>query len=334
MDPILLQLMAQLSQAKGANKNLPGLLNNMDNPLLLGLAGVLDPISFQQSAGNQGLYGQYAADPNTPDAVRAIMDYVDQGANKYQIQAQLNQLPEEVKTASGYTPEQLDAMAADMVSERSKGTGKNVFEKAGFRNPSEVYTAADVPLTDDSIKQLIRLQEESTPIYNKLSTEQQRGNVARRTMQNTSDAEKIAKTLQRSRLLATSGSSAAAMRQLADWIAAQGSVSEQSLRSGAERFRPKNRGDAQSFDRALEAATKNIMRETPDFETNNKKRRQSIKDWEASKIRESRIAAEASNNARLQEAIRMANLEQAAAQGRTPFTDQASQLMKFIAGSK
>lgn len=334
MDPVLLQMMAELSRAKGGNRNLSGLMNNMDNPLLLAMAGVIDPLALQQQTSNTGLYGQYAADPNTPDAVRAIMDYVDQGANKYQIQAQLNQLPDELITQSGYTPEQLDAMAAEMVSQRSKGADKNVFEKAGFRNPSDVYNLSDVPLSPNSVKELVGLQEGFEPISNRLSTERQRGNVARRVMQNNQDAGKVAKELQRGRLLTTSGTSAASMRQLADWIAAQSSISEQSLKAGAERFRPEGRGDAQSFDAALETVAKRLKKDMPDFETNNKKRRKAIKDWEASKMEEAEISAEASNNARLQEAIRMANLKQVAAQGRTPFTDQASQLMKFIAGSK
>ena len=334
MDPVILQLMAQMSQAKSGNKNLSGLMNNFDNPLLLALAGVLDPLALEQQTSNAGLYGQYSADPNTPDAVRAIMDYVDQGANKYQIQAQLNQLPEELKTASGYTPEQLDAMAADMVSERDKGSNKNVFAKAGFRNPSDVYTTADVPLSPNSIKELIRLQEQFEPVSSRLSTERQRGNVARLKMQNDQGAGKVAKELQRGRLLATSGTSAASLRQLADWVASQGSISEQALKAGADRFRPEGRGDAQSFDAAFNAVTKRIKKELPEFGTNNKKRRQAIKDWEASKREEAKISAEASNNARLQEAIREANLRQMAAEGRTPFMDQASQLMKFIAGSK
>lgn len=333
MNEELMRLMLQMSQAKKGNRNLSGLLNNLDNPFLLGMAGVLDPISFGQMGATPGLYGQYSADPNTPDAVKAIMDYVDQGANKYQIQSQLNQLPEEVKTASGYTPEQLDAMAADMVSERSKGVGKNVFEKAGFRNPSDIYTTADVPLTNESINALIGLQEKSVPVSNRLSAEQQRGNTARVQMQNTKEPKSVAKEIERARLL-TSGTAAANVRQLADWIASQGSVSEQSLKSGAERFRPKSKADAQSYDRAVQTATSRIKTKMPDFTMGDAKRRQAIQDWEESKKREAKIGAQMSNNARMQESIRQANLDRAASQGRTPFTDQLSQLLSFVSGSK
>ena len=73
---------------------------------------------------------------------------------------------------------------------------------------------------------------------------------------------------------------------------------------------------------------------TPASEVKSMDRGKSVADWEQSKIEESKIKAEASNNARLQEAIRQANLQQAAMAGRTPFTDQASQLVKFIAGTK
>lgn len=333
MDEQLLQLMLQMSQAKKGNRNLPGLLNNLDNPLLLGMAGVLDPISFEQSMGTPGLYGQYSADPNTPDAVRAIMDFVDQGANKYQIQAQINQLPSELVTESGYTPAQLEAMAGDMVKERSSGAGKNVFEKAGLRNPADIYTTADVPLSEDSVRELVRLQQEAVPVSNRLGAEQQRGNAARTQMQNTKNSEKVAKEVGRSRLL-TSGLAAGNINKLAEWIASQGSISEQALKSGAERFRPKSKSDAESYDRAVGVASKRITKEMPDFAMEGSKRRKAIADWEESKKREAKISAEASNNARLQESIRQANLGNAASQGRTPFTDQVSQLLRFVAGSK
>jgi hypothetical protein len=70
------------------------------------------------------------------------------------------------------------------------------------------------------------------------------------------------------------------------------------------------------------------------YDQNKTDQAKAVKDWESSKAQENQLRTEMSNNARLQEAIRMASLQKAAAAGRTPFTDQMSQIMRFASGSK
>lgn len=145
MDPQLLA--ALLSQAKGGNKNLSGVLGNMDSPILLALAQVLDPYygTGQTTSGAGSLYGSFASDETTPAAVKAVMDYVDQGMNGYQIEAQINNLDPNVVKDSGYTDEQLISMGKEMAKEGGK-KGTDVFAKAGLRNPNDIYSLEDVPL--------------------------------------------------------------------------------------------------------------------------------------------------------------------------------------------
>jgi hypothetical protein len=330
MDPVVLQLLAQMAQAKGGNKNLSGLLGNMDNPLLLALAGVLDPMSMQGAGQTGSLYGQYAGDPNTPDAVKVLMDYVDQGANKYQIESAINLLDPSVVTDSGYTPEQLISMGSDMVKQRSEGADKNVFEKAGFRNPNDVYTAADVPLSAGSQKRLMELQTEYEPIGANLEKVNQRvaktglamrgaGKDRRQEWSDLIMAENTSPIFKDKKL-----------KELAKWIESAGYVSVPDIEKKAQELQMSGKGQSPRLGRAVGK----IKQTAASYEQGVGDRAQAIADWEQAKIGESKAKAEESNNLRLREAIVQANLRQAAQTGRTPFTDQASQLMKFIAGTK
>jgi hypothetical protein len=340
MDPVVLQLLMQMSQAKGGNRNLSGTLNNMDNPLLLALAGVLDPMSGQGAGQSSGIYNQFANDPNTPATVQQVMDWVDQGLNKYQIESMVTQLPDAVVTDGGYTKKQLVSMANDMTKQRSTGADKNVFEKAGYRNPNDVYGLMDAPLSADSQKRLVELQTEYEPIENKMANQESRSRVAANKMRGfgTEVKSTLADDLKREANTLTTGMASVAMRNLAKYVASNPYLTVEDLNEQVDSIasttsaRP---GEVKQFKkRALKYVDALAKTATPASEVKSMDRGKSVADWEQSKIEESKIKAEASNNSRLQEAIRQANLDQAARAGRTPFTDQASQLMKFIAGTK
>lgn len=154
MDTETQQLIALLlSQARGGNKGLSGLLGNLDNPNLLAMAGVLDPYygTGTTGGGSGQLYGSFASDETTPAAVKAVMDYVDQGMNSYQIEAAINRLDGNVIKDSGYTNDQLISMGKEMSKQGGK-KAQDVFAKAGLRNPNEIYSIDDVPLNADESK--------------------------------------------------------------------------------------------------------------------------------------------------------------------------------------
>jgi hypothetical protein len=339
MDPVVLQLLVQMSQAKDGNKNLSGMLNNMDNSLLLALAGVLDPMSAQGSSQSSGIYNQFANDPNTPATVQQVMDWVDQGLNKYQIESMINQLPIAVVTDGGYTTKQLISMANEMTKQRYSGTDKSALgelTQAGYRNPNDVYA----PLSANSQKRLAELQTEYEPIANNMANQESRSRVAANKMRGFSPDVKseLSKNIIRdSRTMAT-GMASVALRDLAKYVDSNPYVTVEDLNKQVDLIASSTSavpGEVETFKRnALRRIGKVAKTATPASEVKSIDRGKAIADWEQSKIEESKIKAKASNNARLQEAIRQANLQQAAMAGRTPFTDQASQLVKFIAGTK
>ena len=330
MDPQILELMMLLSQAKGGNKNLSGMLNNMDSPLLLALAGVLDPMVAQGSSQSSGIYNQFANDPNTPATVQQIMDWVDQGLNKYQIESMVNQLPDDVVTDGGYSKDQLISMANDMTKHRSSGEDKNVFEKAGFRNPNDVYTVDDVPLSANSQKRLRELEAEYKPISANLENINQRANKAGLIMRGAGKDRRQ----EWSDLVMDQNDNPIfkdpKLEDLSKWIKNAGYVSIADIEKKAEEIQMSGKAPSLKLDRAVAK----IKKKSASYEQGVSDRAQASTDWEQAKIEESKAKAEEYNNRRLREAIVQSNLQQAAQAGRTPFTDQASQLMKFIAGTK
>lgn len=332
MDPVVLQLLAQLSSAKGGNKNLSALLGNIDNPLLLAMAGVIDPQVMQQSESG-GLYGSFQQDPNTPATVQQVMDWVDQGLNKYQIAAQLNNIPDEIVANSGYTKSQLTSIAGDLAKERASGGGKSVFEKAGFRSPNDIYGLMDVPLSAGAQQKIYDLQTQYGGLGSAVSAAEQGSKKAALLMRGASP-EVRSDWLEKIRRARPRGTrNTAELRVLEDWVKSTPYATVEELKKRAAEIT-----DSYSYDKTrvgrVNKAVEGIAKSAAPYQQKSVDRAQAIQDWEKAKAAESQAEVQASNNARLQEAIRMASLKNAAQAGRTPFTDQVSTLLKFVAGSK
>lgn len=317
------ELLKLFVQAKSNNKNVSGLLGNLDSPMLALLAGQIDPMAIQaQSSG--GLYGQYASDPNTPDAVKAIMDFVDQGANKYQIQSSLNSLDPSVVTASGYTPEQLDAMAADMVKERGDG---DMWSKAGLRNPLDVYTTTDVPI-NAAVALMMNKDSKNASKLAKAMSDATMGAYQTRRRSDTQKADigRIADIVSNRKTM-TSGMASGGMARLADWLKGQNTLSEDRLSSAIEQFKPKQRGERASYENAIKSVYgaledkgvkyKKTMSEADELSKQQRKLG-IMKNIENSMV--------SRNNA-----YRRGVLQAYNEMGKTPTQDQLAGMMKFIA---
>lgn len=304
MDEQTIQLLAQLmSSAKGGNKNLSSLMGNLDNPLLLALAGALDPYyGQQQSAGS--LYSQYSSDPTTPVAVKAVMDYVDQGMNKYQIEKQVNALDLDVVNDSGYTREQLAAIGSDMSKERTKGGASDVFAKAGLRNPNEIYGVEDVPLSAGQQKQYQGFVDEA------MQAEKPIGGLQydlRRAQKKLSEAD-------------TQSAKEAAKRWVDENVQRVGGPGGQSVDPSVS--------IKQEIDKMSDEEVRKKYNLGPASTT---------EDYDAAARATARLADQRSKAMmarRKAMTVRENALGQAAASGRTPFTDQASALLRFVAGTK
>jgi hypothetical protein len=290
MDPEAIQMLMQyMNAAKGGNRNISSIAGNLDNPILLALAGVLDPYYGQGGGAGGTTYGQFASDPSTPAAVKAVMDYVDQGMNSYQIEAAINTLDDNVIKDSGYTDQQLISMGREMVKEGGK-KGTDVFSKAGLRNPNDVYTEADVPMTGGMLKLLENQQKRKKEFKSKAATIK-------------SDLYK-----------AERAANAAKDKQYQDFES----------------------GDAANMDwRYAAAGTYDAMRKEAGKNTKPQKR-QPYLDYEYAQAKEEYEASvdAARSFDELEKAVRRGALRRVAEKGQTPFTDQTSTLLKFIAGTK
>lgn len=291
MDTETIQLLAQLmSQAKGGNRNVSSIGNNMSDPLILALAGVLDPY-YGMDQGGSKLYNQFANDPSTPAAVKAVMDYVDQGMNKYQIEAQINALDPAVMTDSGFTAEQLISMGDEMLREKDKSKSKDVFAKAGLRNPRDVYSLDDVPLNEKESKSYIKYLEKAKSSERGMSAIDYNIRKAQRKTERASSKSKQAADKAIAEMPYTMAGNDQAM------VDAIQTVSKNKYGQG-----PAKTEDYDAVARAI--AQKHDLDTT--------------------------VQADIARAM----AVKKGALNRAASSGRTPFTDQASALMQFIASTK
>lgn len=342
MDPQLLA--ALLSQAKGGNKNLSGTLGNMDNPILLALAQVLDPYygTGQTTSGAGSLYGSFASDETTPAAVKAVMDYVDQGMNGYQIEAQINSLDPDIVKNSGYTDEQLISMGKEMAKEGGK-KGADVFAKAGLRNPNDIYDVEDVPLNDSQNKDYMDYLGKAKESKKGEEMANWRLAVARHQMEQFKQGKEYSNDMvgEAQKMLAPSDVVGEAQKML---------TSSDIVKRAQETLTPSDVvGQAQKMLAPSDMIAMGKKTLTSSDVVGEGQAMLSGKNQKNKKGRPSREQMDAMSRAQAgvadvntqvqadlmrAQAVREGALMRAQSQGRTPFTDQTSALLKFIAGSK
>jgi hypothetical protein len=319
MDPQLLA--ALLSAAKGGNKNVGSVLGNFDNPVALALAGVLDPY-YSQDGGVQSLYKQYKGASDTPDSVNVVLDMIDQGANPYQIEAKINSLDEKVVTDGGYTPAQLTAMGKQMYDEKAKGVGKSVFEKAGLRNPNDVYSLEDVPLNAGESQKFAQYLDRAQQTNNQTSNYEADLRIAK------NNYDRLLKQM-KGRHGDDRGTQPRDLGQSSVYYNTGATIT------------PYGGGEPQPYDPS--ADLKNVynpMKQDP------RKKKKGEPDIPAGPTQDDINAiarAQVSlyeqnlkvlNDQRRAQAVREGALNRASSSGKTPFTDQAAQFLQFIQKSK
>lgn len=168
MDP---ELMAAFLGARDNNKNVSGLLGNLDNPMLAFLAGVYDPMAGQ--AGGGQLWSSYANNPDYP-IVQDIMKKIQNGADPFYLNSYIDSIAGDADF-NGFQDADLKGLAKGLYNEYTGGGsgggdgaggggGGTWWGKAGLRNPTDVYTTADVPLNADVRKMLVEQQKQSKSI--------------------------------------------------------------------------------------------------------------------------------------------------------------------------
>jgi hypothetical protein len=343
-----------LGQAKSGNKNISSILGNMDNPILLAMAGALDPYYGSAASGSSGgsLYNSFASDESTPAAVKAVMDYVDQGMNPYQIEAQINALDSDVIKDSGYTDQQLISMGKEMTKQGGK-VANDVFKKAGLRNPNEVYTTSDVPIEggvrdmvveqDKKSKKILEMQANAdtavakaqkklSPMYGKRFDTKELIDW----LKNDPSGQKIAKekNVDWSKVDETTGQ------------VFSGPLSDVNYDNGWQKWTPwgalgnlVGQGVAEVGRVGEIYAKENVMGGKPKYIEDKVGFRKGENPYDVYALDQAKLDQEALVNQqqkakKLDEATRRGALRAYSESGRTPFTDQTSALLKFVAGSK
>jgi hypothetical protein len=352
MDTETQQLLALLMKsAKGGNKNISSLMNNFDNPILLAMAGALDPYYGSGATGGGGgnLYNSFAGDESTPAAVKAVMDYVDQGMNSYQIEAAINNLDGDVITDSGYTDKQLISMGKEMSKQGGK-TANDVFKKAGLRNPNDVYTMSDIPI-EGGVRDMIAEQGKTSQ---KISDMESDADIA------VSKAQKklspmYGKRFDTKELISwlktdPEGQKIAKEKNI-DWRKVDNETGQiygwgQSANINSGRWDPISvaldlaSGATREISRTAEIIGKeNIMGKKPKYIEDKVGFRKGEDPFDVYALEQAQLDKEALGNQKqkakkLDEATRRGALRAYSETGRTPFTDQTSALLKFVAGSK
>ena len=147
MDPELMQL---FMSAKGSNRNVSGLLGNLDNPMLAYLAGVYDPVSAQGKNAGGALWSQYSQNPDP--TIQDIISKIEGGADEFYLNSYIDAMGDVSQT--GFQVGDLKGLAKALQKEytgassgSSYGGKQDVWSKAGLRNPLDLYTAEDAPLS-------------------------------------------------------------------------------------------------------------------------------------------------------------------------------------------
>jgi hypothetical protein len=138
MDPELLQLFAA---AKSNNKNVSGLLGNMDNSIFAYLAGAYDPLAGGSAGGP--LWAQYSSNPDP--IIQDIISKIKGGADPFYLNSYIEAIPNVDST--GFQLSDLQGLARGLQKEfAGGGSADEDFTKAGIRSPLDVYSTMDIPL--------------------------------------------------------------------------------------------------------------------------------------------------------------------------------------------
>lgn len=357
MDPQVLQMMLLLSQAKRGNKNLSGILGNLDNPIFTAMAGQFDAPSYYGGNGAGGTGGskwQQYANSDMP-VVHDIMDKIQQGVDNRWLSSYVESLPASGVDMAGFQTSDLKGLAGDLYKEYNSGTSggkKDAFSKAGLRSPADVYNIGDVPL-DAQQQAWVRSAHLGVNAARNVATHknaewvqaQKEANVsgqqlkdiagnyikgAMRSVRQTGTAKEIQDSVK-------------SLKHLGNWVKNQKTISAYELQTMTDRFAPKPSQEVIDYQTgqprmvendAYKKTSKDLMdlmaRKGLDIKTTEAQKKKIADKANAYKAAQDDVSI----NQLLGDVTRQGALNAYKAAGRTPFTDQMTQLMRFAAGSK
>ena len=335
------ELLALLGGAKAGNKKLSGLLGNLDNPLLLAFAGVLDPMYGTGSAGSTPLMSQYAN--SQEPIIQDIVSKVQQGVDPYALSSYIDTLVNVPNTdMAGFQVNDLKGLAKGLANEWSKSSSNsnNVFAKAGFRHPNDVYTYADLPMEDYAVKaiqDISKQEQEATKGYDAAAQNARKALLAFqqgpkstapkvRDMGREAQIKKMIKDEMGSPIFLVQDNTLGAFK---NWFEKNPQATIGQMEGKYNELARSMGVQGSDFGKVLKKikqTSKSSERVGPVADT-------SLQAYD--EAQRAKIAPEAamSNARRIQQAIMDKQMEKVSSKGRTPFTDQVQALMKFVGQS-
>lgn len=145
MDEELLNLFLAAQQG---NKGISGTLNNLDNQMLIYLAGQYNPLSAMgiTSSGGGQLTARYAGKPDYP-AVNQLLAQIQQGDDEYQYGTAVKALITGGQT-DGLDSGEFERLASDLYQESTgqvSPSKKTYWQQRGLSDPTDVYSLENLP---------------------------------------------------------------------------------------------------------------------------------------------------------------------------------------------
>lgn len=319
MDPELLNLFIQASNAAGGRSKV---LSSLNNPLLPFLANAYSPPVDAGMGGPGSLWATYANNQDYPE-LQPIIQAIQGGADEIQTDEAVNRALGGNTSAGFFSDKNLHKLAAGLQKEYtgSGSTGSksksDVFAKAGLRNPTDVYTMADVPLPANIQSAMMRMM----PGYEVASSKAARAKAdyERSNRMSKKQAADIAAAFRSEGML--NNNSQGQLLRLADWIQGQSTLNPSVLEEGISKFNKPGFGYVQQpYEAGVQRVKKrlgsklNIDTQAVDKASTD----MSAAQLEADKMRSVMTS--------YQKGVLKAYQEM----GRTPAKDQMSQILQFI----
>lgn len=346
-----MQMMLLMSAARSGNKNLSGVLGNMDNQLLAIMAGAYDPRTAEQSGPGSGTYWSRYSQSEDP-VIQDVISKIASGADKYQINSYIDSLAAQGKDLGAFQVSDLKGVAGELYNEFT-GTGssgssssknKSVTQKAGIPDPTELYNTSTVPLSAINEQYIRKLQEDLVPKVKGYETVSSRVGVARKNLERGSSDTDAGKRIKTADVLkwfdeeSSKGRGALGLNRARSYFTNNpvDDISASDLtgvleKSGSGSLKySNNRGeDARGFSKAV----KNITKKAGSARGVGYNK-DATKKYDDAMLQKVTMEAMMSAANQREQAVREGQMDYAKQSGATPTTDAMKMIMKFISSSK
>jgi len=196
MTPQEMQLLLEFAAARKGNKNVSGVLNNMDSEMLAIMAGAYDPRTAEQSGPGSGPYWSRYSQSENP-IIQDVISKITSGADKFQISSYIDSIAAPGVDLGGFQVADLKGVAGELYKEytgtstdSSSSKNKTATQKAGIPSPLELYDTSTVPLAAANELYIKKLQDDLVPKVKGYGDAQYQVNVARENLARYADSGK------------------------------------------------------------------------------------------------------------------------------------------------